>query len=281
VTKIDGETHGFFTMEFVQGGTLDKYRSMRGEDPLPIAESLDIVRQTALGLSVAHSEQPPIIHRDIKPQNILVSSEDVRPRVRLGDFGLAKQANPMTLMLSARGTLSYKAPEAFSNSDSSAGDIWALGCVLYYLLADRHPFPRASKEGEIAKKSDIETYRPPSRFNISVDDQLDSLVRDCLTYSHEDRIQDASSLIGRIDLLNDPTSVLNSSRNRPKTVESDATASKSFRDDPELKQIFEYAKKPQNLYHAAEMLERWIERNPDASNYYESFTSLWKKGISQ
>lgn len=277
VAKIQGDTHGFFTMEFVLGGTLDKYRKGRGEAPLPINECVELVRQTAMGLSVAHSEAPPIIHRDIKPQNILVSLEGDQPRVRLADFGLAKQANPMTLMLSARGTLSYKAPEAFSNSDSAAGDIWALGCVLYFLLADRHPFPRATRDGEIVKRSDLVDYRPPSRFNISVQDSLDALVGDCLAYQPEARIKDAASLVSRIESLNSSPPSLPPQSSAPSVpqVQTD------FREDEELQSILELSKRPQHLGQASELLAQWLGRHPDAVENYSGLVSLWRKGVSQ
>lgn len=277
VAKIQGDTHGFFTMEFVLGGTLDKYRRGRGEGPLPIQECLELVRQTAMGLSVAHAEMPPIIHRDIKPQNILVSLEGNQPRVRLADFGLAKQANPMTLMLSARGTLSYKAPEAFSNSDSAAGDIWALGCVLYYLLADRHPFPRASREGEIVKRSDLTDYRPPSMFNISVPGRLDELVADCLAYQPELRIQDAASLVTRIE-----SSITSPSSLPPKPQDQLITIPhRDFREDQELRSILDLAKRPQHLGQASELLAQWLGSHPEAKETYGGLVSLWRRGISQ
>lgn len=277
VAKIQGDTHGFFTMEFVLGGTLDKFRKGRGEDPLPIQECLELVRQTAMGLSVAHAEMPPIIHRDIKPQNILVSLEGDHPRVRLADFGLAKQANPMTLMLSARGTLSYKAPEAFSNSDSAAGDIWALGCVLFYLLTDRHPFPRASKDGEIVKRSDLKDYRPPSMFNISVPECLDELVSACLAYQPDLRIQDAAALVARIESINvAPPSLPPHPLSPPIT-----NPHREFRDDKELQSILELAKRPQHLGQASELLAQWLGSNPEARESYGGLVSLWRRGISQ
>ena len=277
VAQIKGETHGFFTMEFVLGGTLDKYRKGRGEAPLPVQECIEIVRQTALGLSIAHAEVPPIIHRDIKPQNILVSLEGDHPRVRLADFGLAKQANPMTLMLSARGTLSYKAPEAFSNSDSAAGDIWALGCVLYYLLTDRHPFPRAARDGEIVKRSDLKDYRPPSLFNISVSEPLDELVGDCLAYQPEARVKDAASLVTRIETNDTSTQPI-----APKPTREPATELQTdFREDQELQSILELSKRPQHLGQASELLAQWLGRHPDAIETYSRLVSLWRKGVSQ
>ena len=113
--------------------------------------------QTGLqkGLSVAHCQSPPVIHRDIKPQNILVGFEADGLRARLSDFGLAKQVNPLTLMASARGTRCFKSPEAFDdfNSDSCAGDIWAIGTTLYLLLTDKLPFNIPQESTTISRKN--------------------------------------------------------------------------------------------------------------------------------
>ena len=67
--------------------------------------------QVCLGLAAAHSETPPIVHRDIKPQNVLVGYDANGLRVRISDFGLATRVDPVTFMVTARGTLPFKAPE--------------------------------------------------------------------------------------------------------------------------------------------------------------------------
>ena len=92
------------------------------------------MKQICRGLCVAHNANPPIIHRDIKPQNILVGYEADGLRARLSDFGLAKEVNPLTLLATAAGTLSFKPPESFRgkrHSDSPAADVFALGVTMY------------------------------------------------------------------------------------------------------------------------------------------------------
>lgn len=77
---------------------------------MPVEEAVSILKQVCSGLVVAHTETPPIIHRDIKPQNILIGYNSSGMCVKVSDFGLAKRVNPMTLIASAKGTLSFKPP---------------------------------------------------------------------------------------------------------------------------------------------------------------------------
>jgi serine/threonine protein kinase len=137
---------GFFTMEYVAGGSLEQFWRSHGAQFVPVETVVEIMKQCCRGLAVAHGEQPPIVHRDIKPQNILVGHDASGLRVRVSDFGLAKHVNPLTLLASARGTRFFKGPEALVDyqSDSCAGDVWALGSTMYLLLTDRLPFAVAS-----------------------------------------------------------------------------------------------------------------------------------------
>jgi serine/threonine protein kinase len=71
------------------------------------------MKQVCRGMALAHAEDPPIIHRDIKPHNILVGYEADGLRARISDFGLAKTVNPLTLLATAAGTLTFKPPRNF------------------------------------------------------------------------------------------------------------------------------------------------------------------------
>lgn len=103
VTETSTGLMGFFTMEYVAGGTLDQFWRSDRRSLMPVETAVDILRQVCRGLVVAHRENPPIIHRDIKPQNILIGYDGHGLHARLSDFGLAKRVNPMTLMASSQG----------------------------------------------------------------------------------------------------------------------------------------------------------------------------------
>lgn len=108
VITLQEQNYGFFTMEYVAGGSLDQFWQSYGSQFMPVQTAVEIIKQICRGLSAAHSQNPPFIHRDIKPQNILIGYEGDGLRARLSDFGLAKRVNPLTLMASAKGTRSFK-----------------------------------------------------------------------------------------------------------------------------------------------------------------------------
>jgi serine/threonine protein kinase len=123
----------YLIMEFVQGETARQRVDRKG--PLAVAEALQIVYEASLGLGEAH--RLGLVHRDIKPDNLLVS---VRGQVKVADLGLAKPAiSSAQSMLSAAnqvmGTPPYMPPEQWSGERvTSATDVWAMGATLYYLL---------------------------------------------------------------------------------------------------------------------------------------------------
>jgi eukaryotic-like serine/threonine-protein kinase len=122
--------------------------------------------------------ESPVIHRDIKPQNILVGYEPERLRARLSDFGLAKRVNPLTLLATAAGTPYFKPPEAFADTkgDSCAGDVWAIGTTLYLLLTDQLPFKLTPDLGLLTANLFKQPITPPSDISPEVDKSLDYIV---------------------------------------------------------------------------------------------------------
>lgn len=200
VETVNG-TRGFFTMEYIPGGTLDKFWRSYGVKRVPVATCVDLVKQVCRGLSVAHNSNPAIIHRDIKPQNILVGYEVDGLRARLSDFGLAKEVNPLTLLATAAGTLAFKPPEVFSQkkSDSCAADIFALGVTLYLLLTDELPF---QVEADLGWGQDAKKWKvpdKPSDWNVSVNAKLDRIVMKCIDFAPEKRYQSASELLADLE----------------------------------------------------------------------------------
>src|SRR3989338_5096533 len=201
ITETSKGICGFFTMEYIAGGSLEQFWRSHGARFVPLETAVEILRQVCRGLTVAHGATPPIIHRDIKPQNILAGYDAEGLRARVADFGLAKHVNPLTLLASARGTRCFKAPEALRDlqSDSCAGDIWALGTTLYLLLTDRVPFPELGDMESEGPRCFERPIIPPSRLNIQVDPALDQVVLRTLALRPEDRYRTAKDLLGDLE----------------------------------------------------------------------------------
>lgn len=126
----------YLIMPYVDGGSL--YQRLRRQGPLSPAETSAYLRQVGAALDYAHRQR--LVHRDLKPQNMLLRADD--DRLLLSDFGIAKVLNSPDAPSQTRvmGTVAYMAPEQFQGEVSRASDIYALGCVVFQLLTGRLPF---------------------------------------------------------------------------------------------------------------------------------------------
>src|SRR6185503_9980261 len=125
----------FIAMAFCEGETLKK-KIERG--PLPLPEALSIAAQIASGLAAAHAKG--VVHRDVKPANVIVTPDG---RVKIVDFGIAKLADQSRLTRegTAVGTAAYMSPEQIRGDAVDArADVWALGVLLYEMVSGVQPF---------------------------------------------------------------------------------------------------------------------------------------------
>ena len=287
VLEIPSGTFGYFTMEYVAGGSLQQFWRSFGSRFMPPDTIVDLTRQICRGLSVAHSERPPIVHRDIKPQNILVGYEPDGLRVRISDFGLAKKANPLTLLVSARGTLLFKAPEAFNDyqGDSCTGDVWALGVTMYLLMTDRYPFEVPEEIGAISAKCSEAPVPRPSRFNALIGPQLDAIVGRAISVNPKQRYQNAIELLRDLEEWRPAvTPALPSHRDG-----AAGTTSKTALGQPSpinertaramVKEAFQLARDNVRLNEAADMLEEALNKWPSLRIEYQGQVRLWRKGV--
>lgn len=282
LTTAQGDS-GYFTMTYVSGGSLEQYWKSFGADLMPVAQAVDIVRQTCRAVAVAHSAVPPIIHRDIKPANILIGFDGAGLHVRLSDFGLAKSVNPLTLLATARGTMAFKPPESLNNVDSCHSDVWAIGATLHLLLTDKLPYPNLSERDTDNPGRFRRPLRLPSLYNINIDAGLEGIVLSCLAVDPADRYPNAVALLADLELWEPATADSGLSCESPKTSKQ-ALAGYTNRDlqaeaASAVREAFLAAKDPLNLMTAADLLEEALCKDPGLRDRYGTQLELWRKGI--
>ena len=156
--------HQLLVMEYVDGVNLHQLVHQVG--PLPVAEACELVRQAALGLDCAHQNQ--LVHRDVKPSNLILTRGGVVKVLDLGlaRFALAQEADGMTVCGTVMGTPDYMSPEQAAESHLAdiRSDIYSLGCVLYKLLTGRAPFEDSAHRTAMSKMAAQihEPVPPPS-----------------------------------------------------------------------------------------------------------------------
>lgn len=276
-------TRGYFTMEYIPGGTLDKFWASFGPKFVEPKTCVDIIQQVCRGLRVAHESDPPIIHRDIKPQNILVGYEAEGLRVRLSDFGLAKKVHPLSLLASAAGTPAFKPPEVFFDKtvDSRAADIFAVGVTLYLLLTDELPFHINPRLGWEQNLKAWESVKPPSAVNPLVNSLLDEIVMTCLNFNPRHRYQTAGSLLGALDFWAPPPMAptpLSRPSSHPKTAIHVPPLDAGL--GQQLLCEAENLAKQGLLSEAADRMEEAFNQVPEFREKYAYRVSLWRRGIS-
>jgi serine/threonine protein kinase len=184
-----GEGRVFLTMEYLPGGDL-KTRIVDG-GPLPLPEALRICEELLDALGEAH--RLGIVHRDIKPQNVLFSGSG---QSKLADFGLARCGALFELSpeLRVAGTPEYLAPEAVESRYADArSDLYSLGVTLYEMLTGRLPFTAGSPY-ELLRRHAREEAAPPSSLRPEIPKALDRLVLKALAKEPADRFQTAAEL---------------------------------------------------------------------------------------
>jgi serine/threonine protein kinase/tetratricopeptide (TPR) repeat protein len=188
-----GESNGscYFSMQLVEGGQLDQVLKRR---PMPVRQAAELIAKLARTVHYAHERG--ILHRDIKPGNILLDSKG---EPHLTDFGLARlieTESTVTRTTDALGTPSYMAPEQARGDNgqlTSATDVYGLGAVLYQLLTGRPPFAGGTTYDTIRLLLETEP-RPPRLLNPQMDHDLSTICLKCLEKDRQHRYSSALAL---------------------------------------------------------------------------------------
>lgn len=185
-----GEENGiyFIVMELVEGITLKKYIEKKAR--LSVKEAVSIAIQVSMGIEAAHNNH--IIHRDIKPQNIIISKEG---KVKVTDFGIAKAATSNTITSNVMGSVHYTSPEqARGGYSDEKSDIYSLGVTMFEMLTGRVPF-NGETTVAIAIKHIQEEMPSPREYISEIPNSVEQIVFKCCQKSPDRRYQSMGELI--------------------------------------------------------------------------------------
>jgi len=203
ITDDDGR--GFVVMEYIEGTTLqDQFRSFAR---VPAAQLLKWVRQICVALRGLHALPTPLVHRDLKPDNVLLG---VDLSVRVVDFGLAARLIAHGFVPGVAGTVDYMAPETAKGVSYPSSDVYSLGLILYEGLTGQLPFahlcPPLDLPAALHQDWLYDTKRsvravPPSRRSNTSTPALDAIVLRCLAFEPFERYRHAGELLEAIDAM--------------------------------------------------------------------------------
>jgi serine/threonine protein kinase len=197
VDSSRGITFAFVTMEWCSAGTLaDRLETVTR---LQVAETVQIGIQVCAGLGHTHSMDPPLLHLDVKPANLLLFGQGPKPDVKLADYGLASRLDPVTRLSRSGGTLAFAAPEMAWGVLDERADVYSLGVTLYRAACGIHPFPLVSPDTVSAtseframlgrSRKDI---KPPSKLLLSDMPQLDEVLLTAMAFDPFRRYRNAN-----------------------------------------------------------------------------------------
>ncbi|HET9546077.1 MAG TPA: protein kinase, partial [Gaiellaceae bacterium] len=189
----DADGRPYIAMEVIEGKSLKEL--IVGSGPLPISEAVAYAKQILSATRFAHRHG--IIHRDIKPHNILLGHED---RLKVTDFGIARSgASQMTEVGSIMGTAQYLSPEQARGAPvTAASDLYSVGIVLYEMLTGKTPF-NGETPIEIAMKHVNDPPRPPSEHRPDIPPELDQVVLRALSKDIHERYGSAEEFSADLD----------------------------------------------------------------------------------
>ena len=247
-----GEEKGIYyiVMELVDGITLKNYIAKRGR--LGYKEAVTIALQVSMGLEVAHRNH--IIHRDIKPQNIIISRDG---KVKVTDFGIAKAATSDTITSNVMGSVHYTSPEqARGGYSDEKSDVYSLGVTLYEMLTGEVPFDGETTVA-IAIRHIQEPMPSPRKINPDIPYSVDQIVLKCCEKSPDRRYQNMQELAADLKM-----SISNPDGDFVKRYDPNDMGSTRMITDEEKEQIKQGVKNRQESVAAEADVEEDVIRRP-------------------
>lgn len=183
----EGDLH-YIVLEYIEGETLNKYIKKKGK--LSNEETVNISKQIAEGLEAAHLKG--IIHRDIKPQNIIIDKNNV---VKITDFGIARAITSTTKNISVIGTVHYISPEQIRNEQVDyRSDIYSLGCTMYEMITGQTPF-KGDDSMSIIVAHLRDNVDKPSKINKDIYKSLEKIILKATRVLPRERYQNITDMI--------------------------------------------------------------------------------------
>jgi serine/threonine protein kinase len=191
----DGNVH-YLVTEYVPG--TDLRQLVRRQGPLTMQQAAKVIVQAALGLEYAH--QRGLIHRDVKPGNILVTPDGIAKVSDLGLSGFIHDAENDPRAGKIVGTADYLSPEQIKNpaTVTSVSDIYSLGCTMYYAISGKVPFPGGTTRDK-ARRHCEETPWHPRRFNVEVSEEFVEIMADMMEKDPHNRVPTAAEVAARLE----------------------------------------------------------------------------------
>lgn len=252
----EGENH-YIVMELVEGITLKKYIEKKAR--LSVKEAVSIAIQVSMGIEAAHNNH--IIHRDIKPQNIIISKEG---KVKVTDFGIAKAATSNTITSNVMGSVHYTSPEqARGGYSDEKSDIYSLGVTMFEMLTGRVPF-NGETTVAIAIKHIQEEFPSPREYVPEIPVCVEQIVFKCCQKSPDRRYQSMSELI--VDLKQ---SLISPDEDFVKVADPDEEASTRMITDRDMVQIKRQSESRDSMDEAMRLKKDVRGKERNASRSYD------------
>lgn len=178
----------FMVMEYIKGKTLEKI--LNTEKIIVCDKAIDIIIQIADATEHAHSNK--IVHRDIRPSNIIFSEDD--GKIKITDFGTSVWLNNVPYASTRIGSPPYMAPEQFLGKASFRSDIYSIGCIFYEMLIGRPPIVDADPF-KILEKAKLGKITPPRLKNSRIPREVNNIIMKCLSNKLEGRYQSPAELL--------------------------------------------------------------------------------------
>lgn len=268
-----GQTLAYIAMEYIPGETLRQY--VRKVGGLNFEDAMRLQLHICDGLAQAHALTPPVVHRDVKPENILVRGTGKEALAKVADFGLARHVNSTTRLIQAAGTLAYMAPEGFWGYESPASDVFSAAVIFYWLLTGCEPFATpggydlSTKEGVrsavLLSRQKLPT--PPSKIEgVHLDYRVDSLIAKALSFEAKQRYPDALEFGKAIRAIQQGLAEGGG--------EAQASSAEVL-----VSEAMALAKQYATLQQAADTLENAIRVDPALDHRYRPYVLRWRNGL--